>query len=109
MSAAVHYVRAGARGAEWLNRTGATMTENQWLLFVGVPAFVAVILLIADYMAARRRRIETMISTTLLDEKSEPASAEGPQDVKPIRSQPSAGHPDAVAELERLINAKRRN
>ena len=82
------------------------MTENQWLVFVGIPAFFAIILLIVDYVRAQRRRL---ISATFLDEKSERALAEDPQAGKPASSRPTAVHPDPVAELERLITAKRPN
>jgi len=79
------------------------MTENQWLLFIGLPAFVAIILLIADYVRARRRRIEMTVAPTLLDEMSERDPAEDP-DRSRIGSQVGTANP--LAELEKLIRAK---
>jgi len=40
------------------------MTANQWLLFVGVPALFAVVAIIVDWRAVRRRRIGTANSRT---------------------------------------------
>lgn len=47
------------------------------------------------------------IPTTLLDEEPERALLKNAPEVEPVSSQTAAGHPDSVAELERLINAKR--
>ena len=77
------------------------MTGNQWLLFVGLPAFFAIILLIADYVRSRRR-IEITISTRLPDESPERAAAEEIPDVKPVSSRPAAGHPDPLANSAEL-------
>jgi hypothetical protein len=97
-----------ARICRRLTTVGERMTGDQWLLFVGLPAFFAVILLIADYVRSRRRRSGMTISTTLLDEKTECPSAYDARETKPVSS-PAAGAPRSLAELERLIRAKRPN
>jgi hypothetical protein len=45
--------------------------------------------------------MEMTISTTPLDETSEPARAKDFRNLKPISSQPTAGHPDPLSETLR--------
>jgi len=74
------------------------MTETEFLLFAGIPASIAIILLMADYRWSGRR-LQIAISKPPVDEESERGSAKDPRD---ISSPFTARHVDPLAELERL-------
>jgi hypothetical protein len=83
------------------------MTPNQWLLFVGVPALFAVVAIIVDWWAARRRRIDKMISRTFRPE--EPRGVPGnSSDLQSGSPQSKAEQTDPWDELARVIGSTRR-
>ena len=104
------------------------MTANQWLLFIGVPALFAVVAIIVDWWATRRRRIDKMISRTFRHEEPRgvPGSssdlqsgtdvgfaevASAPLEAVTHRTSPQppiVEQTDPLAELARLIESTRR-
>jgi hypothetical protein len=105
------------------------MTANQWLLVIGVPALFAVVAIIVDWRAARRRRIDKTMSRTFRyherrgvhDSSSNLHSgpdfglaevASAPLQAlthKTSPQPPMAEQIDALAKLARLIESTRHN